>query len=134
MKHKWLLKLGLWVTSKPSYKSAIPSQCHASINTSILLVIATQTFKLLHLRNPFVRKAREAYVIDKHQLLAEGLNKKLIISVFLCFSSNKSLFLVHFLLIARVLKNNSKNVFFPDYTWCFLSKCMVKRWIKNEKS
>merc|ERR1712080_36793 len=34
-------------------------------------------FEKIRSRNPFIRKARESYLIDKHQLISKGLNKKL---------------------------------------------------------
>ena len=37
--------------------------------------IQVTAFEKIKSRNPFVRKAREAFLIDKHQLLNNGLNK-----------------------------------------------------------
>ena len=34
-------------------------------------------FEKIYSRNPFIRKAREAHLIDKHELLTKGLNRNL---------------------------------------------------------
>ena len=67
--------------------NTILQECHINTNTPVgqhfrspghsHTDIQVTAFEKIKSRNPFVRKAREAYLIDKHQLLTEGLNKKL---------------------------------------------------------
>ena len=47
----------------------LPGHSHTDIQVT--------PFEKIKTRNPSVRKAREAHLIDKHQLLERGLNKKL---------------------------------------------------------
>ena len=47
------------------------SSGHSHVNLKIT------PFEKIRSRNPFIRKARESYLIDKHQLISKGLNKKL---------------------------------------------------------
>ena len=65
----------------------ILQDCHSNTNTPVgqhfrsaghsHTDIQVTPFEKVKSRNPFVRKAREAYLRDKHQLLINGLNKKL---------------------------------------------------------
>ena len=62
-------------------------ECHENTNTPVgqhfrlpghsHTDIQVTPFEKIKTKNPFVRKAREAYLIDKHQLLTKGLNRKL---------------------------------------------------------
>ena len=67
--------------------NTILQDCHASTKTPVgqhfrsaghsHTDLQVTPFEKIHSRNPFVRKAREAYLIDRHELLTKGLNKKL---------------------------------------------------------
>ena len=67
--------------------NTIMQDCHANTNTPVgqhfrsvghsQTDIQVTPIEKIKSRNHFVRKAREAYLIDKHQLLTNGLNKKL---------------------------------------------------------
>ena len=67
--------------------NTIIQDCHSNTNTPVgqhfrsaghsHTDIQVTPFEKIKSRNPFVRKAREAYLIDKHELLTKGLNKKL---------------------------------------------------------
>ena len=67
--------------------NTILQDCHSATNTPVgqhfrsvghsHTDIQVTPFEKIYSRNPFVRKAREAFLIDKHELLTKGLNKKL---------------------------------------------------------
>ena len=67
--------------------NTILQECHENTNTPVgqhfrlpghsHTDIQVTPFEKVKTKNPFVRKAREAYLIDKHELLTKGLNKKL---------------------------------------------------------
>ena len=61
--------------------------CHSATNTPVgqhfrsaghsHTDIQVTPLEKMYSRNPFIRKASEAHLIDKHELLSKGLNKKL---------------------------------------------------------
>ena len=65
--------------------NTILQDCHTNIKTPVgqhfrlpghsHTAIQVTPFEKIKSRNPFVRKAREAHLIDKHQLINNGLNK-----------------------------------------------------------
>ena len=67
--------------------NTILQDCHKNTNTPVgqhfrsashsHSDIEVTPFEKIYSRNPFVRKAREAFLIDRHDLLTEGLNRKL---------------------------------------------------------
>ena len=58
-----------------STKTPVGSHFRSSGHSHVNLKITP--FEKIRSRNPFIRKARETYLIDKHQLISKGLNKKL---------------------------------------------------------
>ena len=76
--------------------NTILQDCHENTNTPVgqhfrspghsHTDIQVTPFEKMKTRNPFVRKAREAHLIDKHQLLEKGLSENfdLICCTFLC--------------------------------------------------
>ena len=80
--------------------NTILQECHSNTNTPVgqhfrsaghsHTDIQVTPFEKIRSRNHFVRKAREAYLIDKYQLLTNALNKKLwfCLFCFLCISVN----------------------------------------------
>ena len=67
--------------------NTVLQDCHSATNTPVgqhfcsvghsHTDIQVTPFEKNYSRNPFIRKAREAHLIDKHELLTRGLNKKL---------------------------------------------------------
>ena len=67
--------------------NTILQDCHANTNTPVGLHfrspghshsdVRVTPFEKIYSRNPFIRKARETFLINKHQLLTKGLNRYL---------------------------------------------------------